>query len=91
MKNIVIDFKEIKEIENFYTIIQNELNLPDSFGNNLDALYDVLTSEWEMPLQIKFEHLTPLQLIQFEALINTLKEIELELDGFYFDYYITLK
>lgn len=91
MKTIVIDFNEIKEIEDFYTIIKRELNLPEYFGNNLDALYDVLTSEWEMPLQIKFEHLSPLQLIQFEALINTLKEIELEIDEFSFDYYITLK
>ncbi|MCO5234420.1 MAG: barstar family protein [Chitinophagales bacterium] len=91
MKSITINFNEVNNIDEFYLKIKNELSLPEYFGNNLDALYDVLTSGWNSPIELKFVHLSPIQLIQFKDLIDTLKEIENELDSFSFDYYITLK
>jgi ribonuclease inhibitor len=38
-----IDGDLIKSEQHFYQEIKKELQLPDYFGNNLDALYDVLT------------------------------------------------
>ncbi|MDO5849957.1 MAG: barstar family protein [Methanobacteriaceae archaeon] len=29
--------------ENYHDYLKNKLNLPDYYGNNLDALYDILT------------------------------------------------
>ncbi len=38
-----IDLKGVITRDEFYGILRNELPLPDYFGNNLDAFYDVLT------------------------------------------------
>ena len=40
---ITIDGLSIKKKEDFYANIKTELNVPEYFGNNLDALYDILT------------------------------------------------
>lgn len=37
---ITIDGLSIKKKEDFYANIKTELNVPEYFGNNLDALYD---------------------------------------------------
>lgn len=39
---ITIDGLSIKKKEDFYANIKTELNVPEYFGNNLDALYDIL-------------------------------------------------
>ena len=38
---ITIDGLSIKKKEDFYANIKTELNVPEYFGNNLDALYDI--------------------------------------------------
>ena len=50
---ITIDGLSIKKKEDFYENIKKELNAPQYFGNNLDALYDLLTEQPDI-LQIKF-------------------------------------
>lgn len=52
---ITIDGLSIKKKEDFYENIKKELNAPQYFGNNLDALYDLLTEQPDI-LQIKFIH-----------------------------------
>ena len=52
---ITIDGLSIKKKEDFYANIKTELNVPEYFGNNLDALYDILT-EHPDHLQIEFLH-----------------------------------
>ena len=52
---ITIDGLSIKKKEDFYANIKPELNVPEYFGNNLDALYDILTEHPDR-LQIKFLH-----------------------------------
>lgn len=47
MKTLVIDGHEVRTKEELYTRMRWELCLPDYFGNNLDALYDVLTESPE--------------------------------------------
>lgn len=52
---LTIDGLCIESKEDFYQNIKKELNAPDYFGNNLDALYDILTEQPDL-LQIKFIH-----------------------------------
>ena len=42
---IELDAKKLQNKEEAYAYLREKLNLPDWFGNNLDALYDVLTGE----------------------------------------------
>ena len=40
---IYIDFLEIGDYEDFYAQLKEKLTLPEHFGDNLDALFDVIT------------------------------------------------
>lgn len=42
MKQIIFQKEQIKSKESIFQILQKELALPEYFGHNLDALYDVL-------------------------------------------------
>lgn len=43
MENIVLDFRGLGDREELHDIIEQAMELPDYYGRNLDALYDVLT------------------------------------------------
>ena len=42
-KVFYIDLSGVKSKEQFHKVLERELPLPDHYGMNLDALYDVLT------------------------------------------------
>ncbi|WP_294207915.1 barstar family protein [uncultured Chryseobacterium sp.] len=88
MKNIYIDFSDIGDDEDFYAQLKEKCTLPDHFGNNLDALYDIITGGLEMPLNLEFVNMTVDQLETFEDLLSTLEEAEEEVEGFTFSYYL---
>lgn len=89
MKNpIEIDFSNIGDIDDFYTQISEKMELPEYFGNNLDALFDLITGGLPMPLHLEFYNLSVDQLETFEALISTLEDAEEEEDGFTFSYFL---
>jgi len=88
MKTIYIDFTDIGDYEDFYTQLKEKLTLPDYFGNNLDALSDVITGELEMPLHIEFVNMSVDQLELFEDLLTTLEDAEDEVEDFSFTYYL---
>lgn len=52
---ITMDGTSIKNKNDFYQNIKKELNAPEYFGNNLDALYDILTEQPDI-IQIEFLH-----------------------------------
>jgi ribonuclease inhibitor len=81
MKTIYIDFTNIGDDEDFYAQLKEKITLPEHFGNNLDALSDVITGGLEMPLHIEFVNMTVDQLETFE-------DAEEELDGFAFTYFL---
>ena len=57
---ITINGLSIEKKEDFYQNIKKELNVPEYFGNNLDALYDILTEQPDI-LQMKFLHYNTMQ------------------------------
>ncbi len=88
MKTIYIDFTDIGDYEDFYTQLKEKLTLPDHFGDNLDALFDVITGELEMPLHIEFVNMSVDQLEMFEDLLTTLEDAEDEVEEFTFTYFL---
>ena len=52
MKNIVIDFTKCKYPMDLHNEISEKLELPEWYGNNLDALWDMLTGFIETPIEI---------------------------------------
>ena len=88
MKTIYIDFTEIGDYEEFYEQLKEKLELPEFFGDNLDALYDSLTGFVEMPLHIEFVNMGVDQLEDFEDLLTTLEDADEELEDFSFAYYL---
>ena len=71
---IYIDFLEIGDYEDFYAQLKEKLTLPEHFGDNLDALFDVITGELEMPLHLEFLNMSVEQLEIFEDLLTTLED-----------------
>ena len=85
---IYIDFLAIGDYEDFYAQLKEKLPLPEHFGDNLDALFDVITGELEMPLHLEFVNMSVEQLEIFEDLLTTLENAEEEVEGFTFSYYL---
>ena len=73
---VYIDFLEIGDYEDFYAQLKEKLTLPEHFGDNLDALFDVITGELEMPLHLEFVNMSVEQLEIFEDLLTTLEDAE---------------
>ena len=85
---VYIDFLEIGDYEDFYAQLKEKLSLPEHFGDNLDALFDVITGELEMPLHLEFVNMSVEQLEIFEDLLTTLEDAEDEVQDFTFAYYL---
>ena len=52
MKTVVIDFSKCKYPMDLHNEIREKLELPEWYGNNLDALWDMLTGFIETPIEI---------------------------------------
>ena len=85
---VYIDFLEIGDYEDFYAQLKEKLTLPEHFGDNLDALFDVITGEIEMPLHLEFVNMSVEQLEIFEDLLTTLEDAEDDVEDFTFAYYL---
>ena len=88
MNTVYIDFIEIGDMEDFFDQLKEKLKLPETFGDNLDALYDSITGFVELPLHIEFVNMSVEQLEDFEDLLTTLEDADEELEDFSFAYYL---
>lgn len=88
MKTVYIDFTDIGDDEDFYAQLKEKIALPEHFGDNLDALSDVITGGLEMPLHLEFVNMTVDQLETFEDLLTTLEDTEEEMEDFTFAYFL---
>lgn len=88
MKEILIDFLNIGDYEDFYEQLKSKVELPEHFGDNLDALSDVISGGLELPIHIEFVNMSVDQLETFEDLLTTLEDVEDEVEDFTFSYYL---
>ena len=88
MNTVYIDFIEIGDSEDFFDQLKEKLKLPETFGDNLDALYDSITGFVELPLHLEFVNMSVEQLENFEDLLTTLEDADEELEDFSFSYYL---
>lgn len=89
-KEVFIDFSIIDNDDDFYNQLEEKLNLPDYFGRNLDALFDVISGDLEMPLHLEFVNMTLMQLETFEALLETMEDLQEENEEFSFSYFLEI-
>lgn len=80
-KPIIFDFKKIGNVDQLYDKLSKELNFPNYFGRNLDALWDVLTGEIDLPVLVHFINLSYLQIDTFHDIIELFGEASEELEG----------
>ncbi|MDA8099936.1 MAG: barstar family protein [Nitrospiraceae bacterium] len=52
----VLDGTAVRSLEDFYDQLAARLPLPEHFGRNLDALWDVLSTEIEGPFEIAWKN-----------------------------------
>ncbi|MCH5683636.1 barstar family protein [Niabella sp. W65] len=89
MKQVKFDFERIGTVEDFYLVAMRELKLPEHFGKNLDALWDSITGDIALPVDVQFVNLSMGQLETFEKLISLFEEAAEELgENFNFEYYL---
>lgn len=88
MKTIYIDFTDLGDYEDFYGQLKEKIKLPDHFGDNLDALSDIISGELEMPLHLEFVNMSVDQLETFEDLLTTLEDAEDQVEDFTFTYFL---
>lgn len=88
MNTVYIDFTDIGDEEDFYTQLKQKMELPDYFGYNLDALADVISGDIPLPLHLEFVNMSVGQLEDFETLLETLEDLDTEVEDFSFSYYL---
>ena len=80
MKTVILDGNEIISMSDIHNIFAEELDFPDYYGRNLDALYDCLgdvTEEVEIVIENR-EELSEMLGISFDRLCNLLVDVSEE-------------
>ncbi|HPI54933.1 MAG TPA: barstar family protein [Chitinophagaceae bacterium] len=87
-----LDGRHIQSMDDFYDQLQDALSLPDYFGRNLDALFDILSDLSWIEQQFTFLIITNLHEMfaqdsaKRDALLQLLFEVEnVDLEIFLFD------
>jgi len=56
VKRCTLNGLKIRSLDDFYDQISKQLSLPEHFGRNLDALWDVCSVDIEGPFEIVWKH-----------------------------------
>jgi ribonuclease inhibitor len=54
MEKIILDGSQFTNKAELHAILKSKLQLPDYYGNNLDALWDCLTGDVKLPMNIEW-------------------------------------
>jgi ribonuclease inhibitor len=81
MVRIEFDFNQIPDLPAFYQQFADRFALGEGFGANLDALWDVVTGDISLPVEIEFTNLNARRKRRFGAIILLFEEAEEELEG----------
>ncbi|HEI8867127.1 barstar family protein [Serratia sp. AKBS12] len=81
MGKVEFDFSQIPDPSAFYRDFAGKFALGEEFGANLDALWDVVTGDIGLPVEIEFVNLDNRRKRRFGAIILLFEEAEEELEG----------
>ncbi|MFI8417984.1 barstar family protein [Serratia sp. NPDC078593] len=81
MEKVEFDFSQILDLPAFYRDFAAKFSLGNEFGANLDALWDVVTGDIGLPVEIEFINLDNRRKRRFGAIILLFEEAEEELEG----------
>lgn len=81
MNKVKFDFSHIADLPAFYRQFSQTFSLDGEFGNNLDALWDVVTAGIKLPVEIEFINFNGHKKRRFAALVLLFEEAEEELEG----------
>lgn len=87
MNIVILDSKEFSNIDELHSVLKERLQLPEYYGENLDALWDCLTGWIDLPITVEWiDYDSGKQKIgeYAEKLLKTFQEAEQEIDGFTF-------
>jgi ribonuclease inhibitor len=85
MRRYTLDGHQITSRATFYDQLSTQLQLPEHFGRNLDALWDTLTGDIEGPLKLVWKHAKASQRAMpedYEKLAELLQAVAKERDDF---------
>lgn len=81
MNKVSFDFGTIPDLPAFYRQFAQRFALRDEFGENLDALWDAVTGDIGLPVEVEFVNLSAHKKRRFGALVLLFEEAEEELEG----------
>jgi ribonuclease inhibitor len=84
-RHYTLNGQGIHSLDDFYDEISRQLSLPAYFGRNLDALWDVLSTDVEGPVEIIWRNAQASKRAMgedFEKVLKVLKELEGEREDF---------
>jgi ribonuclease inhibitor len=84
-RKFTLSGKAIRNLQEFYDEIARKLPFPDYFGRNLDALWDVLTTDIEGPVELVWEDSAASKKSMgkaFDKVSSLLRDLEKEREDF---------
>ncbi len=85
LKKCTLNGKDIRSLNDLYNQLSSQLSLPEHFGRNLDALWDVLSADIEGPFEIEWKHASDSRKAMgknFERAVKLLQELQEEREDF---------
>lgn len=82
---VIIDGERIKTIDDFHLEIKKQLEFPDYYGENLDALWDCLTGSIDLPVTLVWKNSDMNKESlgdKFNRIVDLFSSAEKELNGF---------
>jgi ribonuclease inhibitor len=83
---VVIEGNKMKNIKELHNVIKEELEFPQYYGANLDALWDCLTGWIDLPMIVEWRNYTECENFLGNYAMKVLevfKEAEEEMDDFF--------
>ncbi len=83
---MIVEISErVRTIEELHAVLKRRLELPDYYGENLDALWDCLTGYVDLPLTVKWSNFQQVRsnLVGYANRLEVvLRRAESEIEGF---------
>lgn len=85
IKRCTLNGRVIRSLDDLYDRLESRLALPAHFGRNLDALWDVLSTDVEGPFEMVWKHADESKQLMgrdYNRVIKLFKQLEKERDDF---------